>query len=81
MAQITLTIPDELVDTYNRFRAEHDRDWVDPTIVKNLRNLEKQHRGADLKKFEDNDLELFRDKFRLLPPGIKISIRQHLRNV
>lgn len=47
MANITLTIPDNLLATYQRFQQENGVDWAAAYLIEKLRELEVRQWEAD----------------------------------
>ena len=63
MAQITITIPDDLLAVHQRFQQENGAFWLDAYIVAKLEELKRRFDATDQQRFEQDDLELFRLKF------------------
>ena len=47
MAKITLTIPDDLLATYQRFQVENGATWAEAYLVEKLKELEVRLWQAD----------------------------------
>ena len=48
MATITLTIPDELLATYQWFQAENGTEWASAFLAEKLKELQRRHDDEDI---------------------------------
>ena len=80
MAQITITIPDDLLAVHVRFQQDNGALWLDAYIVAKLEELKRRFEAADQQRFEQDDIELFRLKFQLLSSGQQAAMRIQLTN-
>ena len=49
MASITLTIPDALLEVYQRFQQENGATWADYYLIEKLKELEVRFEDTDIK--------------------------------
>ena len=66
MAVITLTIPDDLVVTYQRFQQENGATWAEAYVTEKLRELAQRH--------EEQDAREFHAKLKLLVPADQAAV-------
>ena len=66
MAMIALTIPDELLATYQRFQQENGAQWADAFVIDKLRELAQRQTDVDARDVYA--------KLKLLTPADRAAI-------
>lgn len=74
MATLTLTIPDELLATYQRFQAENGAAWAEAFLVGKLKELQQRHAEADAKAFQAAKERLTDAERAQIPPAIRTRL-------
>lgn len=75
MAAITVTIPDALVATYERFQGEQGQGWAGAYLTEKLKELVGRHQATDAKDAKGRLDTLTAEETMQIPPSVRAKLK------